>query len=198
MLENINEENIRKIIRKELEKYFSQSEAKAESKESIIFLGVDEELKQELAKKFILSDEAETLIASNLTLKNLFNISNGIYENDFEEKIVKQTLKNKKVVFIEEGFEHMQYGDIPKKLLDKYNSYIENIKEYGIKIQKKSNFLKQTFSKEEIYVEKLLDYKKIKDLHLEGIDKIVLENTIVTSSAVDYAKENNITIVKRR
>lgn len=199
MLNNINEEYIRKIIQKELEKYFLSSEKEEAVKTNISFLGENMELKRKLEDSFEIEEESETLIVSNLSLKNIYNLSIGIYENKFEEKILKQVLEGKKVFLIEEGLEYLKYQNIPTNLLEKYNTYVKNIKDYGIKIQKEAYFLQYINNSEEIYSERLLDYKKLREFYLKGLNSLlVAENTIITSSAMDYAKENNITIVKRR
>lgn len=157
------------------------------------------ELKRKLEDSFKIEEESETLIVSNLSLKNIYNLSIGIYENKFEEKILKQVLEGKKVFLIEEGLEYLKYQNIPTNLLEKYNTYVKNIKDYGIKIQKEAYFLQYINNSEEIYSERLLDYKKLREFYLKGLNSLlVAENTIITSSAMDYAKENNITIVKRR
>lgn len=199
MLNNINEEYIRKIIQKELEKYFLLSGKEETVKTNISFLGENMELKRKLEDSFKIEEESETLIVSNLSLKNIYNLSIGIYENKFEEKILKQVLERKKVFLIEEGLEYLKYQNIPTNLLEKYNTYVKNIKDYGIKIQKEAYFLQYINNSEEIYSERLLDYKKLREFYLKGLNSLlVAENTIITSSAMDYAKENNITIVKRR
>lgn len=199
MLNNISEEYIRKIIQKELEKYFLSSEKEETVKTNISFLGENMELKRKLEDSFEIEEESETLIVSNLSLKNIYNLSIGIYENKFEEKILKQVLEGKKVFLIEEGLEYLKYQNIPINLLEKYNTYVKNIKDYGIKIQKEAYFLQYINNSEEIYSERLLDYKKLREFYLKGLNSLlVAENTIITSSAMDYAKENNITIVKRR
>ncbi len=199
MLNNINEEYIRKIIQKELEKYFLLSRKEETVKTNISFLGENMELKRKLEDSFEIEEESETLIVSNLSLKNIYNLSIGIYENKFEEKILKQVLEGKKVFLIEEGLEYLKYQNIPTNLLEKYNTYVKNIKDYGIKIQKEAYFLQYINNSEEIYSERLLDYKKLREFYLKGLNSLlVAENTIITSSAMDYAKENNITIVKRR
>ncbi len=52
--------------------------------------------------------------------------------------------------------------------------------------------------KEEVYGKKLLDLNKLKELEASGMRRIIVENSIVTSSAEEYAKEKNIEIIKRR
>lgn len=201
---NFNEEDIRRIIKKELDTYLSSGikevEVEIPQKRKIAFLGTDEDLKQELEKYFFLEKGTEILVVSNISLKNMFNLSNGIYDNEFEEHIIMQLLENKKVILIEEGLEHLAYPNIAVKLLEKYKAYIKNMKDYGIIIQKKSYFLKQILTEDEnkIYSEKLLDLKKIKNIFSFGTQNIIVsKNTIITGSAMDYAKENNITVIKR-
>ena len=39
---------------------------------------------------------------------------------------------------------------------------------------------------------------QLKELEIKGIKRLVIENSIVTSSAQEYAKDKNIEIIKRR
>ena len=82
-------------------------------------------------------------------------------------------------------------------LLKKYESYISQIKSYGIKVETKDFYLNSILKKEEVFNSKLLDLANLKKLEEKGIRKVVLDNTIVTSSAMEYAKEKNIEISKR-
>ncbi|MBF1206375.1 MAG: ethanolamine utilization protein, partial [Fusobacterium periodonticum] len=45
---------------------------------------------------------------------------------------------------------------------------------------------------------KLLDLNSLRELEIKGIKRLVIENSIVTSSAQEYAKDKNIEIIKRR
>ena len=80
----------------------------------------------------------------------------------------------------------------------KYEEYLEKIKSYGIKVGNKDFYINSLTKKEEIYGKKLLDLNKLKELEAKGMRRIVVENSIVTSSAEEYAKEKNIEIIKRR
>jgi len=169
-----------------------------EMKKQISFLGDDKDIEEKLSQKFEISENAETLVVSKLSLKNLYNISNAIYENDYEEKIIKFLLENKEIIIIKEGIEYSKYENIPVAVLKRYEEYIEKIKTYGIKIESKDFYINSLEKKEEVYSKKLLDLNSLRELEIKGIKRLVIENSIVTSSAQEYAKDKNIEIIKRR
>ena len=154
--------------------------------------------RKKLSQKFEISENAGTLVVSKLSLKNLYNISNAIYENDYEEKIIKFLLENKEIIIIKEGIEYSKYENIPVAVLKRYEEYIEKIKTYGIKIESKDFYINSLEKKEEVYSKKLLDLNSLRELEIKGIKRLVIENSIVTSSAQEYAKDKNIEIIKRR
>ena len=175
MNNNFDEKYIIELVKKELSKYLT--EQGIEMKKQISFLGDDKDIEEKLSQKFEISENAETLVVSKLSLKNLYNISNAIYENDYEEKIIKFLLENKEIIIIKEGIEYSKYENIPVAVLKRYEKYIEKIKTYGIKIENKDFYINSLEKKEEVYSKKLLD---------------------LTSSAQEYAKDKNIEIIKRR
>ena len=184
------------LVKKELSKYLT--EQGIEMKKQISFLGDDKDIEEKLSQKFEISENAETLVVSKLSLKNLYNISNAIYENDYEEKIIKFLLENKEIIIIKEGIEYSKYENIPVAVLKRYEEYIEKIKTYGIKIESKDFYINSLEKKEEVYSKKLLDLNSLRELEIKGIKRLVIENSIVTSSAQEYAKDKNIEIIKRR
>ena len=196
MMNNFDENYIIELVKKELSKYLTDQGI--EIKKEVYFLGDDNEIKEQLSQKFNFSENAETLIVSQLSLKNLYNISNAIYENEYEEKIIKFLLENKEIIIIREGIEYSKYENIPPMVQKKYEEYLEKIKSYGIKVENKDFYINSLTKKEEIYGKKLLDLNKLKELEAKGMRRIVVENSIVTSSAEEYAKEKNIEIIKRR
>jgi len=193
---NFDENYIIELVKKELSKYLTTQGI--DIKKDVCFLGDDNEIKEQLSQKFNFSENAETLIVSQLSLKNLYNISNAIYENEYEEKIIKFLLENKEIIIIKEGIEYSKYENIPPMVQKKYEEYLEKIKSYGIKVENKDFYINSLTKKEEIYGKKLLDLNKLKELEAKGMRRIVVENSIVTSSAEEYAKEKNIEIIKRR
>ena len=196
MMNNFDENYIIELVKKELSKYLTTQGI--DIKKDVCFLGDDNEIKEQLSQKFNFSENAETLIVSQLSLKNLYNISNAIYENEYEEKIIKFLLENKEIIIINEGIEYSKYENIPPMVQKKYEEYLEKIKSYGIKVENKDFYINSLTKKEEIYGKKLLDLNKLKELEAKGMRRIVVENSIVTSSAEEYAKEKNIEIIKRR
>lgn len=193
---NFDEKYIIELVKKELSKYLT--EQGIEMKKQISFLGDDKDIEEKLSQKFEISENAETLVVSKLSLKNLYNISNAIYENDYEEKIIKFLLENKEIIIIKEGIEYSKYENIPVAVLKRYEEYIEKIKTYGIKIENKDFYINSLEKKEEVYSKKLLDLNSLRELEIKGIKRLVIENSIVTSSAQEYAKDKNIEIIKRR
>ena len=196
MNNNFDEKYIIELVKKELSKYLT--EQGIEMKKQISFLGDDKDIEEKLSQKFEISENAETLVVSKLSLKNLYNISNAIYENDYEEKIIKFLLENKEIIIIKEGIEYSKYENIPVAVLKRYEEYIEKIKTYGIKIENKDFYINSLEKKEEVYGKKLLDLNSLRELEIKGIKRLVIENSIVTSSAQEYAKDKNIEIIKRR
>ena len=195
-MNNFDENYIIELVKKELSKYLT--EQGIEMKKQISFLGDDKDIEEKLSQKFEISENAETLVVSKLSLKNLYNISNAIYENDYEEKIIKFLLENKEIIIIKEGIEYSKYENIPVAVLKRYEEYIEKIKTYGIKIENKDFYINSLEKKEEVYSKKLLDLNSLRELEIKGIKRLVIENSIVTSSAQEYAKDKNIEIIKRR
>lgn len=195
-MNNFDENYIIELVKKELSKYLTDQGI--DIKKEVCFLGDDNEIKEQLSQKFNFSENAKTLIVSQLSLKNLYNISNAIYENEYEEKIIKFLLENKEIIIIREGIEYSKYENIPPMVQKKYEEYLEKIKSYGIKVENKDFYINSLTKKEEIYGKKLLDLNKLKELEAKGMRRIVVENSIVTSSAEEYAKEKNIEIIKRR
>ena len=193
---NFDENYIIELVKKELSKYLTTQGI--DIKKDVCFLGDDNEIKEQLSQKFNFSENAETLIVSQLSLKNLYNVSNAIYENEYEEKIIKFLLENKEIIIIKEGIEYSKYENIPPMVQKKYEEYLEKIKSYGIKVENKDFYINSLTQKEEVYGKKLLDLNKLKELEAKGMRRIIVENSIVTSSAEEYAKEKNIEIIKRR
>ena len=195
-MNNFDENYIIELVKKELSKYLTDQGI--DVKKEVCFLGDDNEIKEQLSQKFNFSENSKTLIVSQLSIKNLYNISNAIYENEYEEKIIKFLLENKEIIIIKEGIEYSKYENIPPMVQKKYEEYLEKIKSYGIKVENKDFYINSLTKKEEIYGKKLLDLNKLKELEAKGMRRIIVENSIVTSSAEEYAKEKNIEIIKRR
>lgn len=202
MANNFNEKEVIELVKKELQRYFNKEtnfDKKIEEKKMINFIGENNILREELNSYAIISELATTLVIGKLSLKNLFNLSNAIYENEFEEKIIKNLFENKEVILLEEALEINNYENIPIKMKDLYDKYINTIKTFGVKINSKEKFINHLASKEEMFNSKLLDFNKIKDLKSKGYKKItVSKQTIITASAFEFAKEEGIDIIRGR
>ena len=155
MMNNFDENYIIELVKKELSKYLTDQGI--DIKKEVCFLGDDNEIKEQLSQKFNFSENAKTLIVSQLSLKNLYNISNAIYENEYEEKIIKFLLESKEILIIKEGIEYSKYENIPLAVQKKYEEYLEKIKSYGIKVENKEFYINSLTNKEKIYSKKLLD-----------------------------------------
>lgn len=107
-------------------------------------------------------------------------------------------MENKEIIIINEGIEYSKYENIPLAVQKRYEEYLERIKSYGIKVENKDFYINSLTQKEEVYGKKLLDLNRLKELEVKGMRRIIVENSIVTSSAEEYAKEKNIEIIKRR
>ena len=92
MMNNFDENYIIELVKKEFSRYLTDQGI--EIKKEVYFLGDDYEIKEQLSQKFNFSENTKTLIVSRLSLKNLYNISNAIYENEYEEIIIKFLLEN--------------------------------------------------------------------------------------------------------
>ncbi|MGL5778000.1 MAG: hypothetical protein ACRCX3_05985, partial [Cetobacterium sp.] len=92
----MNENDLLDIIRKEIEKYIREKNDSQEQniKEKITLLGEDLILKEELEKRFEISDESNKIVVFSLEIDELFSISNATYINPKTELIIKSLLKN--------------------------------------------------------------------------------------------------------
>lgn len=205
MSNNFDAKYIEDLIRKELRKYIldeklNEKEDKKQlerQKEKISFLGTDENFKNELEDNFEIVSDAKTLIVSNLSLKNLYNISIGIYTDEYEEKIMNYILSSKEVIILDEGIEYKKYENLNFNLSKKYKKYLEDIKSFGVLCLSKDKIIRKKVKNEKVQNFKLLDLKRIREYALnEQKEIVILKSTIVTSSALDYAKEKGIEIIR--
>lgn len=129
-----------------------------------------------------LYSEFDILIVSYLSCNMLVETALGI-----ENAITKSLINNKQVYVLKSGLRHKNISN--KAVFEKYNSYLKTIISYGVKV---------IDCTEEIFSAK--NHKKLltaADLSSSGERTVTLgKNTIVTPLAIDYAKENNITIIR--
>ncbi|MGL5351647.1 MAG: hypothetical protein ACRCZO_14610 [Cetobacterium sp.] len=197
----MNENDLLDIIRKEIEKYIREKNSSQEQniKEKITLLGEDSILKEELEKRFEISDESDKIVVFSLEIDELFSISNAAYINPKTELITKSLLKNKNIYLIEEGISWRSYSCEVKKITDKYLNYEKELKEMGIKIIKKIevlDYLDKT-KRKKYFEKKVMTLKDVKEIEREATDEIVVSDKIfITDSAKEYLKNSALEIKK--
>ena len=197
----MNENDLLDIIRKEIEKYIREKNSSQEQnmKEKITLLGEDLILKEELEKRFHISDESNKIVVFSLEIDELFSISNATYINPKTELIIKSLLKNKNIYLIEEGISWRSYNYEIKKITDKYLSYEKELKDMGIKIIKKMEILDHldNTKRKKYFDKKVMTLKDVKEIEREATDEIVVSDKIfITDSAKEYLKNSALEIKK--
>ena len=197
----MNENDLLDIIRKEIEKYIREkNSSQGQSiKEKITLLGEDLILKEELEKRFEISDESNKIIVFSLEIDELFSISNATYINPKTELIIKSLLKNKNIYLIEEGISWRSYSCEIKKITDKYLCYEKELKDMGIKIIKKMEILDHldNTKRKKYFDKKVMTLKDVKEIEREATDEIVVSDKIfITDSAKEYLKNSALEIKK--
>ena len=129
-----------------------------------------------------LYSEYDVLIISYLSCNMLAETALGI-----ENAITKALINDKPVYVSESGLRYKSISN--KALFEKYNSYFKTLISYGVKLINCT---------EDIFLSK--NCKKLltaADFSTSASKTItVSKSTIVTPLALDYAKENNITIIR--
>lgn len=197
----MNENDLLDIIRKEIEKYIREKNSSQGQniKEKITLLGEDLVLKEELKKRFEISDESDKIVVFSLEIDELFSISNATYINPKTELIIKSLLKNKYIYLIEEGISWRSYSCEVKKIADKYLSYEKELKDMGIKIIKKMEVLDylDNTKRKKYFDKKVMTLKDVKEIEREAADEIVVSDKIfITDSAKEYLKNSALEIKK--
>ena len=78
-----------------------------------------------------------------------------------------------------------EYKDVNLKKIKDFNNrdYLYHLLPWACNYENKDFYINSLTKKEEIYGKKLLDLNKLKELEAKGMRRIVVENSIVTSSA---------------
>lgn len=181
-----------------------------EELKTVVFLGNDNYLKEELKQyvnivdnvdirdslsklsKDININENNKLILSNLCINNLINLSQG------KLNLVTEYLLNQgEVYLIEEGIEYKKYTE-PKGLIKLYDTYLEQLKSFGINVVNRNDIVKILQKKDKMYLNGVITENKLKKLNLENKKIVLKENSKITSLAQDYLKQNNIEVCYER
>ena len=196
----MNEHELIEIIKREIEKYYLKSGIKNEVnlKKTIGFLGKDIILKNNLEEIFKIEETADEIVISELSIKELTEISQGTYSTDIGKKLLYNILEGKRIILVKEGIEWRNFSLIQSKLQEKYEEYEKIIETYGIKILKRIEIREYLIGKKECYNGKVLDLRTLKNSISRNEEYIeVSTSTVVTELAKEYAAMNNIKITKR-
>ena len=129
-----------------------------------------------------LYSEYDVLIINYLSCNMLAETALG-----FENAITKALINNKPVYVLKSGLKFKNISN--KTLFEKYNTYFKTLISYGVKLINCT---------EDIFLSKK-SKKLLTVADLSSLDNGTVtlgKDTIVTPLASDYAKENNITIIR--
>lgn len=202
----LNEEMLEIILKKVLEE-LSRKGIDVNSKKNqeekpikVSFLGNDNLLKDELKTYAKINDnidfktffeslekaDSEKLVVSDLSIDELVDLSQG------RKNIVTEFLLNSKEVFlVEEGLEYKKYQK-PEMLIKVYDGYLQNLKEFGVKVLKRVEISKMFTKREEFSISGVITKDKLQKLSAENQKIIVKKGSKITSLADEYIKSNNI------
>ena len=166
----------------------------------VSFLGKDNLLKDELKTYAKINDnidfktffeslekaDSEKLVVSDLSIDELVDLSQG------RKNIVTEFLLNSKEVFlVEEGLEYKRYQK-PEALIKVYDGYLQNLKEFGVKVLKRVEISKMFTKREEFSISGVITKDKLQKLSAENQKIVVKKGSKITSLADEYIKSNNI------
>ena len=202
----LNEEMLEIILKKVLEELsrkgidISSRKNQEEKPIKVSFLGKDNLLKDELKTYAKINDnidfktfferlekaDSEKLVVSDLSIDELVDLSQG------RKNIVTEFLLNSKEVFlVEEGLEYKRYQK-PEALIKVYDGYLQNLKEFGVKVLKRVEISKMFTKREEFSISGVITKDKLQKLSAENQKIIVKKGSKITSLADEYIKSNNI------
>lgn len=202
----LNEEVLEIILKKVLEELsrkgidISSRKNQEEKPIKVSFLGKDNLLKDELKTYAKINDnidfktffeslekaDSEKLVVSDLSIDELVDLSQG------RKNIVTEFLLNSKEVFlVEEGLEYKRYQKT-EALIKVYDGYLQNLKEFGVKVLKRVEISKMFTKREEFSISGVITKDKLQKLSAENQKIIVKKGSKITSLADEYIKSNNI------
>ena len=195
----LNEEMLEIILKKVLEELsrkgidISSRKNQEEKPIKVSFLGKDNLLKDELKTYAKINDnidfktffeslekaDSEKLVVSDLSIDELVDLSQG------RKNIVTEFL------LVEEGLEYKRYQK-PEVLIKVYDGYLQNLKEFGVKVLKRVEISKMFTKREEFSISGVITKDKLQKLSAENQKIIVKKGSKITSLADEYIKSNNI------
>lgn len=207
LIEVLAREVLKEIAKRENQSLSENIKHSPEKSIITAFLGNDEVLKDELKKETSVVDNIKLdstweeieknenqkrLVVSTLGINDLIDLSQG------KKSIITEFLFNEgEVLLVEEGLEYKKYTK-PAVLINLYDEYLEKVKEFGIKVVKRTEVKNIFCAKEKVYLKGLITESRLRKLGLKNQMLEVDAKSKVTSLAMDYIKENSIELYYER
>ena len=201
LIEVLAREVLKEIAKRENEKLSENNEIISKKSVLTVFLGNDEVLKDELKKETSFMENIKLdstweeigqcenkkrLIVSTLGINELIELSQG------RKSVITEFLFNDgEVVLVEEGLEYKKYTK-PAALINLYDGYLDKVREFGIKVVKRTEVKNVFCTKEKVYLKGLITERRLRKLKLKNQTLEVDAKSKITSLAMDYIKENSI------
>ena len=207
LIEVLAREVLKEIAKRENEKLSENNEIISKKSVLTVFLGNDEVLKDELKKETSFMENIKLdstweeigqcenkkrLIVSTLGINELIELSQG------RKSVITEFLFNDgEVVLVEEGLEYKKYTK-PAALINLYDGYLDKVREFGIKVVKRTEVKNVFCKKEKVYLKGLVTERRLRKLELKNQTLEVDAKSKITSLAMDYIKENSIELCYER
>ena len=207
LIEVLAREVLKEIAKRENEKLSENNEIISKKSVVTAFLGNDEVLKDELKKETSFMENIKLdstweeigqcenkkrLVVSTLGINELIELSQG------RKSIITEFLFNDgEVVLVEEGLEYKKYTK-PAALINLYDGYLDKVREFGIKVVKRTEVKNVFCTKEKVYLKGLVTERRLRKLELKNQTLEVDAKSKITSLAMDYIKENSIELCYER
>ena len=207
LIEVLAREVLKEIAKRENEKLSENNEIISKKSVLTVFLGNDEVLKDELKKETSFMENIKLdstweeigqcenkkrLVVSTLGINELIELSQG------RKSIITEFLFNDgEVVLVEEGLEYKKYTK-PTALINLYDGYLDKVREFGIKVVKRTEVKNVFCTKEKVYLKGLVTERRLRKLELKNQTLEVDAKSKITSLAMDYIKENSIELCYER
>ena len=207
LIEVLAREVLKEIAKRENEKLSENNEIISKKSVLTVFLGNDEVLKDELKKETSFMENIKLdstweeigqcenkkrLVVSTLGINELIELSQG------RKSIITEFLFNDgEVVLVEEGLEYKKYTK-PAALINLYDGYLDKVREFGIKVVKRTEVKNVFCTKEKVYLKGLITERRLRKLKLKNQTLEVDAKSKITSLAMDYIKENSIELCYER
>ena len=207
LIEVLAREVLKEIAKRENEKLSENNEIISKKSVLTVFLGNDEVLKDELKKETSFMENIKLdstweeigqcenkkrLVVSTLGINELIELSQG------RKSIITEFLFNDgEVVLVEEGLEYKKYTK-PAALINLYDGYLDKVREFGIKVVKRTEVKNVFCAKEKVYLKGLITERRLRKLELKNQTLEADAKAKITSLAMDYIKENRIELCYER